>query len=140
VARAILTPRQRVNRLWRKVDQDYGVNAAPPPDVRFGKSAAKDSYASTVFPAGQAPFITVGRATTKELRSRDPYKRRDARRVVLWEMGRTVEGNRGTGWVAHKTNKVSHRLNRQQGGAKGPTSRALRAQLTHQTKTRDRLS
>ena len=112
MSKAKLTPQQRYHRLWRKVDQDYVSDGAAAPPVTFG-TTIPGSHASTHFD-GPTPRIEVGEGVTKMLGSRDPYKRRKARRVLLWEFGRTIQGDRPDSWVAGQTNSVSRRLNKDQ--------------------------
>lgn len=112
--KAKLTPEQRVNRIMRKVGPMYG--NGPTPVFRFGKvpSPGQAAAITVVSSDGSPPTIHLGRGASKMLTSRDPFKRRAARQTVLWELGRTVQGERGNGWLTHKTNKVSRRLNKQQ--------------------------
>lgn len=113
--KAKLRPEQRVNRLWNKVGRFYGPTKPP---VSFGKVPIKGAAAVTTDIPGQAgpqdSKIYIGRGLTKDLRSRDPKLRRSTRHKILWEFGRAYQDERGDPWVMHKTNKVSHQLNKQQ--------------------------
>lgn len=111
MGKAILTPTQRVNRLWRKVDREYGANGAPPPSFSTPKSLSASGASATTDSTGH---IEIGRGLARQLTSRKPSVRRDARFQMLHEFAHSNNFALGESGANHKANKVSRRLNKQQ--------------------------
>lgn len=109
MSKAKLTPTQRVNRLRRKVSRFYGPEANNAP-IRLGKTVVEDTFGTTSY---EPTTIHLSRNTTKKLVSRNPYKRRMSRGVVLHEMAH-ADGDRTEEGADRKAAQVSRALNKQQ--------------------------
>lgn len=106
MGKATLTSRQRYNRLYRKVDQDFGLAARPP-------MQAVPSGGGYAYTQEGSPAIALSPKERHRLVSRKPAVRRDARFAVLHELGH-LTGREGEPAANHKANVVSRRLNKQQ--------------------------
>lgn len=129
-----MKPRQAVNRLWQKVDQDFGRAGQPLPDVRFVKRGPlRDSFGSVVKraaaitdePTPGSRVTYYGQGLTKQLKQdpRSALRRGGTRYELLWELARQHQpsdsfavGNtpEGVGYPRHMTNTISRRLNKDQ--------------------------
>lgn len=114
-AKSELTPHQRLSRLWQQVGPEYG--GGPLPVFVFWKVPLPVEGVTTYpgglsHPGGDRPVSFISRRITRWFVDRQCRDRRSGRYVVLWEIGRQVQGDRDDTWLAYKTNTVSRRLNR----------------------------
>ncbi len=111
--KAKLTPEQRVNRLWRKVDVFYGQDGAATPQVRFGSAMPSKGVKATTT-HGSSPVIDVSPHYTRLLSSRKPWQRRQVRRGLLHEFAHAALPTLDESVASQKSREVRRALNKDQ--------------------------